>query len=190
MRLAARALRAVRLVALAVLGMACRGEGRSRQQRPEAADATTHAVQRLALDTLFNGRERAARLVLWATDAGNGPALESLGLAVAPSREPRAIDLPRLAPSLPARVMTEAQVAALFREHPDGWAAFFRDNPGAAGLVELSPVRLVDDGRGAETYVGRSCGEHCRNVWRLTARRVSSSGWRVDSLQWVRVRGS
>ena len=178
------------VVSLAVLGARCAGESRARGDDRSAHDATTYSVQRLALDTLFNGRERASRLVLWATDAGDGPALTSLGRVVVRPPAPRAIDLGRLAPSLPAGVMTEREMAALFREHPDGWAAFFRENPGAAGLVELSPVRLLDQGREAEMYVGRSCGEHCGNVWRLTARRVASGIWRVDSLQWIQLPGS
>ena len=37
--------------------------------------------------------------------------------------------------------------------------------------------------------VGRSCGEHCRNAWRVSARRVSSR-WSITELQWVRVAGT
>jgi hypothetical protein len=143
-------------------------------------------VQRLALDSLFTGRERAQRLVLWATDAADGPALEALGPIIPRATMPRTIDVARLAPSLPARTMTEAAVAALFQKNPDGWAAFFRENSGSAGLVELSPVWLTTGGDSATTYVGRSCGEHCRNAWRASARRTSS-GWIMTELAWVRV---
>ena len=172
---------------LAVLGAyvaACDAGGRSSGDR--TADATTaYAVQRLALDTLFNGAEHHERLVLWATDGGDGPALEALGDEIVRPDTPSVIDVGALAPTLPARVMTEAELSVLFRNNPDAWAAFFREHPGAAGLVELSAVRLSADGARAATYVGRSCGEHCGNVWRFVAQRRPDGVWRVDTLRWV-----
>lgn len=162
------------------------GEG----EAPRIPDeATSYAVRRLAVDSLFNGREHASRLVLWATDAGDGPVFEALDSLIPKPTTPRAIDAARLGASLPARVMTEAALAELFRENPDGWAAFFRENPAAAGLVELSAVRVSPDGRSATTYVGRSCGEHCRNAWVLTARRQASGLWTIRELRWLRVPG-
>ena len=154
-----------------------------------ADEATAYAVQRVALDTLFNGREHATRLVIWATDAGDGPALEPVGALLVRPTVPRPIDVARLRASLPARVVSETELSELFRRNPDAWAAFFREHPGAAGLVELAPVTLSPDGAVAETYVGRSCGEHCRNVWWLRARRMTND-WRVDTLGWVRVPGA
>ena len=157
---------------------------------PRAADdATSYAVQRLAVDSLFNGREHASRLVLWATDAGDGPVFEALDSLVPKPTTPRAIDAARLGASVPARVMTEPALAELFRQNPDGWAAFFRANPAAAGLVELSAVRVSRDGRSATMYVGRSCGEHCRNAWVVTARRQASGPWTIAELRWLRVPG-
>ena len=154
-----------------------------------ADEAAAYAVQRAALDTLFNGREHAARLVIWATDAGDGPALEAASPLLVRPAVPRPIDVARLRASLSTQVVSETELAALFRRNPDAWAAFYREHPGAAGLVELAPVTLSPDGAVAETYVGRSCGEHCRNVWWLRARRVTSDGWHVDTLGWVRVPG-
>jgi hypothetical protein len=119
---------------------------------PFADEATSYEIQRLAVDSLFNGRER-------------------------------------LGASLPARVMSEIDLAELFRQNPDAWVAFFRENVGAAGLVELSPVHLSPDGRRATTYVGRSCGEHCRNAWRIEATRAAGR-WTIAELQWVRVPGA
>ena len=173
-------------VALALFVTGCRlsTDGRA------ADEATAYAVQRVALDTLFNGREQATRLVIWATDAGDGPALEPVGALLVRPAVPRPIDVARLRASLPARVVNETELSELFRRNPDAWAAFFRDHPGAAGLVELAPVTLSPNGAVAETYVGRSCGEHCRNVWWLRARRMTSDGWRVDTLGWVRVPGA
>jgi hypothetical protein len=172
-------------VTLATLGAeltACNENDADAAAAPDAA--TTHAVQRLALDSLFTSREHHRRIVLWATDAADGPVLEVLGTAVVRPVQPRAIDVARLAPALPARVMSERELTTLFRRNPDAWAAFFRENPGAAGLVELSPVRLSPDGQAAETIVGRSCGEHCRNAWRLRAQH-GSAGWHIDALQWL-----
>ena len=154
-----------------------------------ADESTSYAVQRLAVDSLFDGREHTGRLVLWATDAGDGPVLDALGSLVPKPDLPRAVDVSRLAASLPTHVMPESELAELFRRNPDAWAAFFRENPAAAGLVELSPVRQSPDGRTATTYVGRSCGEHCRNAWRIVAKRVGQH-WTIIDLQWVRVPGA
>ena len=161
-----------------------------RTDRTVADEVTAYAVQRVALDTLFNGREHATRLVIWATDAGDGPALEAMGPLIVRLTVPRPIDVARLRASLPARVVSETELSELFRRNPDACAAFFREHPGAAGLVELAPVTLSTDGVVAETYVGRSCGEHCRNVWWLRARRMTNDGWRMDTLGWVRVPGA
>jgi hypothetical protein len=169
-----------------VSAAACGARERDAARDRLADEATSYAVQRLALDSLFNGRERAGRLVLWATDAGDGPVLEALDSLVPKSATPRTIDVARLGAALPARVMTEQVIAELFRTYPDAWAAFFRDNPAAAGLVELSPVRLSSDGRSATTYVGRSCGEHCRSAWRIVADR-DRGRWTIADLRWVRV---
>jgi hypothetical protein len=183
---ARRAARAALVVALSLAGAGCARGDRSHGATREADEATSYDVQRVALDSLFNGRERAQRLVLWDSDAADGPALES---AIPRTAAPRVTDIARLAPSLPARTMSEAAVADLFRENPDGWAAFFRENPGSSGLVELSPVWLSADGDSATTYVGRSCGEHCRHVWRVSVRRMRSR-WKIIDLQPVRVAGT
>ena len=180
------------LTLVAMLGVAfaaCTDGGRRAAATRFADEATSYAVQRLALDSLFSGRERARRIVLWATDAGDGPVFEALDSLIPKPPAPRAIDVARLGASLPARTMTEAALSALFRQNPDAWAAFFRENPAAAGLVELSPVRVSPDGRSATTYVGRSCGEHCRNAWRVVASRASGR-WTIVELQWVRVPGA
>jgi hypothetical protein len=169
-------------------GQACGSGERDTRVTSFADEATAYAMQRLALDSLFNGREHAGRLVLWATDAGDGPVFEALGALVPKPTTPRRIDVARLGAALPARTITEAALATLFRENPDAWAAFFRENPAAAGLIELSPVRVSPDGQSATTYVGRSCGEHCRNAWRIVARRLGS-GWTIEALSWIRVPG-
>jgi hypothetical protein len=189
-RYARRAARVMATAALLVVTTArCATDAGTGNAVRQADDTTTVSVQRLALDSLFSGREHAQRLVLWATDAPDGPALEALGSAVRRPAAPRVIDVTRLAPSLPARTLTEDAVADLFRRNPDGWAAFYREHPGSSGLVELSPVWLAPDGTTATTYVGRSCGEHCRHAWRLRARRQDGR-WRIGELTWVRVPGA
>jgi hypothetical protein len=176
-------------LAIGVVAVAARCDHDRDETRPREADAATaYEVQRVALDSLFNGREHAQRLVLWATDAGNGPVLEALARVVLKSADPRTIDVAHLSSSLPARVMTETAVTELFRRNADGWAAFFRENAGAAGLVELSPVWLSPDGVHATTYIGRACGEHCRNAWWVSVRQTSGR-WHIQELRWVRVPG-
>jgi hypothetical protein len=169
--------------------VACAARERAALTTSFADEATSYEIQRLAIDSLFNGRERASRVVLWSTDAGDGPVLEALDSLVAKAATPHTIDIGRLGASVPGRVMSEIELAELFRRNPDAWAAFFRENAGAAGLVELSPVQLSPDGRRATTYVGRSCGEHCRNAWRIAAARAGRR-WTIADLQWVRVPGA
>jgi len=173
--------------AAAIIAAACTPDRAAPNANRVADEVTSYAVQRAALDSLFMGREHHERLVLWSTDAGDGPVLETLGPALVRSRTPRTIDVGRLRARLPARVVTEAQIAELFRRHPDAWAAFFRENPGAAGLVELAPVRRAADGRTAQTYVARSCGEHCRSAWDVTARRDTTGAWRITDIRVVRL---
>jgi hypothetical protein len=175
------------LIAAALVGAGCAADRGTPNVTRLADERTGYAVQRLALDSLFSGREHASRLVLWSTDAADGPVLEAVGVAVVRPKAPRVVDVTKLAPSLPARVMDEATLTALFRRYPDAWAEFFREHPGAAGLVELAPVVLSDGGRTARTYVGRSCGEHCWSAWQLTARRDASGRWRLTDLHWVRL---
>jgi hypothetical protein len=188
-RCARRTARVTLAVASAVAGARCAGDVDANHVRREADATTSYDVQRAALDSVFNGRERARRLVLWESDAADGPALEPLRSTLPRARKSHTIDVARLAPSLPARTLTEAAVADLFRKNPDGWAAFFRENPGSPGLVELSPVWLSWDGDSATTHIGRSCGEHCRNAWRVFARRMGSR-WTVTEIQWMRVPGA
>ena len=161
----------------------------TRGELPFAEREISNAVYRLALDTLFTGRERARRLVIWPSDAGDGPTFEALPHLSEPAGARRTIDAERLGASLPARVMGEAELERLFRENPDGWAAFYAAFPGAPGLVELLPVRVSRDGRRAETYVGRACGEHCRNAWRVGVTRDPGGDWRVQVLEWIHVPG-
>ncbi len=183
----ARAIASAIVATAAGAGAACAPDTGTPNVRRLADEGTAYAVQRLALDSLFSGREHASRLVLWSTDAGDGPVLEAIGSAVVRPAVPRAVDVTKLGSSLPARVMDEAALRALFRRYPDAWAEFFREHPGAVGLVELAPVVLSDGGRTGRSYVGRSCGEHCRSAWQLTARRDANGRWRDIDLHWVRL---
>jgi hypothetical protein len=149
-----------------------------------ASDDPASAIQRLALDTLFNGREHARQLVIWSSDSA-GPVLETI-LAQQHLNYTR-IDVKRLAPALPAIAVDEQALIDLFREHPDGWAEFFRRYPQSSGLVELAPVRFSSGNRVAEVFVGRSCGPHCQNAWRIVTRRDASGSWKISELQWIRV---
>ena len=152
-----------------------------------ASDDATYTIQRLALDTLFNGREHARELVIWSSDSA-GPALENI-LSRQHLEHPR-IDIQRLEPTIPAIAVDEQALTDLFREHPDGWAEFFRRYPQSSGLVELSPIRFSSGDRLAEVFVGRSCGEHCKNAWRISARREPVGAWKVTELRWITVPGT
>ena len=80
------------------------------------------------------------------------------------------------------------QMGALFRTRTrDAWVEFFRLFPLSSGLIELSPVRFSSGNRVAETFVGRTCGAHCQNAWRIVAKRDRSGAWKVAELQWIRV---
>jgi hypothetical protein len=151
------------------------------------SDNAAYTVQRIALDTLFNGREHARELVIWSSDSA-GPVLESI-LSEQHRKQTR-IDIHRLDPTIPANAIDEPALTLLFRDHPDGWAEFFRLFPRSSGLVELSPVRFSSGDSVAEVFVGRSCGEHCRNAWRIVARRGPVGAWRVAELRWIAVPGT
>ena len=148
-----RATRAL-VLAAAALG-ACARPG-------HAADA---AVQGAAVRELFVTREHARQLVLWADPGEIGPTFELLGAADAGA------DSGALAAAIPApvRPVRAAQLAALFRAHPDGWAAFYVAYPGAPGLVELARPAWSGDTL-ATVLVGRACGEHCFNAWQVAVR--------------------
>ena len=69
-----------------------------------SSDDPASAIQRFALDTLFNGREHARQLVIWSSDSA-GPALETI-LSQQHLKHTR-IAVERLAPTLPAIAVDE-----------------------------------------------------------------------------------
>lgn len=144
-------------------------------------------MQRAALVTLFAERERAGQLLLWRDprpdalrDAPTLGLLAGAGAADAPLAlaEP---DVAALALPLPARTIAPAEVAAHFRVHPDGWEAWFRRFAGSGGVVELTVPRAVAADT-ALVVVGRACGEHCRQAWRVTVAREGRA-WRTASVE-------
>ncbi len=193
---AARRALAAALLGTAALGCA-RGGGGAEQ------GAEQGAAQGAAIRHLFFERERAARVVLWADPAEPGPAFEALGRAPAPPADSAAL---ARGVAAPVTLVRGADLRRLFRDHPDGWAAFYRRYPGAPGLVEVGPVLRAADGRTAEVVVGRACGEHCVNAWRVELRRAEGRGakgedaaehdaagrggaWRATRVTPLRVRG-
>lgn len=122
-------------------------------------------VQGAAARELFFTREHARQLVLWADPDEPGPTFDVIG-----QRDAR-VDTAAVATTIPAPVIPvrSADLARLFRVHPDGWAAFYVAYPGAPGIVELAhPVWSGDTL--ATVIVGRACGEHCFNAWCVTVR--------------------
>ena len=150
----------------------------------EAPDAA--AARGLALRRLFFERERAARLVLW-DDPAPGPAFEALGRRPAPLGAGGARRVAAVV-GAPVVTVTADTLARLFRAHADGWAAFYRRYAGAPGLVEVGPAERA--GAGAAVVVGRACGEHCLNAWRVTLGTGAAGGWRVTGVAPLRVPGA
>jgi hypothetical protein len=81
---------------------------------------------------------------------------------------------------IPVTLASATDMVRLFREHADGWRAFYRQYAGTPGLVELGRVRYA--GRTATVVVGRSCGEHCLHAWRVTVRAGGDRVWRVTGV--------
>ncbi len=121
-------------------------------------------AQGAALGYLFRERERGRRLVVWA-DAEPGPVFAAAGVRRA-ALDARAAAAVARAAGLPVARVTAADMTRLFREHADGWAAFYARHPGTPGLVEVGRVERGAGGA-AVVHVGRSCGEHCRHLWRV-----------------------
>jgi thiosulfate/3-mercaptopyruvate sulfurtransferase len=153
-----------------------------------SVDATEDEdVQSAALRHLFTAREKAGQLVLWNDSAQSGPVFTRLHAAVS-----LVAHVERLAtPGLPVSAISSGAVQQLFREHPDGWAAFFARYAGAPGIVELGAVRYDSATRenrsavrvrDAALLVGRSCGEQCAMAWRVSLRRAGDAPWRVESV--------
>ncbi len=143
------------------------------------SDADMSAIQRVALHELFSEREHARVLVVWSDSSDAGPVLASLDETPASTVAASS--------ALPQVRVSRDDVHALFRDHPDGWAALFERHPGAAGLVEVGRVQPGADPRTATLVIGRSCGEHCRMAWRVAARRDASPEWRVPAVERLEV---
>ncbi|GJG85654.1 hypothetical protein tb265_08350 [Gemmatimonadetes bacterium T265] len=123
------------------------------------------AVQGAAVRELFFTREHARQLVLWTDRNEPGPTFDVIGEHDAHP------DVVAVATAVPTSVVPvhAADLARLFRTHPDGWAAFYTAYPGSPGLVELARPAWSGDTL-ATVVVGRACGEHCLNAWRVTVR--------------------
>ncbi len=120
-------------------------------------------VEAAAVHELFVTREHARRIVLWTDRAERGPTFDVLQARDAD------VDTAALGAAIPAPVVgvDAPDLDRLFRAHPDGWAAFFARYPAAPGLVELARPAWSGDTL-ASVVVGRACGEHCFNAWRVT----------------------
>jgi hypothetical protein len=157
---------------LGLLALSCRAP------TPDAA------VQRAALRSLFVEREPNARLVLWVDEAHTGPVFEALGEpAAAPARA--LVADPSL--GIPVDTVRERDLDSLFSANPDGWTAFFRVHPQSFGLIEVATPRYSAGGADAVVLVGRACGEHCRQAWRVRVGRGPNGAWRTRGVTFVRV---
>lgn len=162
---------------IAFAAITCTACGPSR-----GAAADDGAVQREAVRFLLRERARDDAIVLW-SDATPGPVFETLG-------EPAAAPVAGVAGPTALGGVSDIQRAdldTLFRAHPDGWRAFFAQHPGATGVIELSRVRYADDRRAATIVVGRACGEHCRQAWRVRVERRADGRWQATGLTFIGV---
>lgn len=157
------------LVSVALFG--CDERDASARAAYDAERLNVSAVQQAALTELFRVRERSSALLLWHDSLHTGPILDSLGLGAADDVAPPA--------DVTASRVSLAEVEAIFRQHPDGWAALYATYPGIPGLVEVGPVTFAPDARSAQIIVGRSCGENCRMAWQVTLEPQDDRAWRV-----------
>ena len=133
-------------------------------------------IARVALKQLFLTRERAHAVALWR----DATVTLSLPATLASDAAPRlALDSATLALPVPTRAEDRASMDAFFRANPKGWDAWFIANPASAGLIEVAEPRVHDND--ATIVVGRACGEHCRNAWRLTLKRIRHE-WVVQAI--------
>ena len=167
--------RALFLLPLLALSSACPREGDSRAGDSRAA-AERLGAQRAAVTYLFRTRESARQLVLWADAREDGPVLSALRIRDARSASALARD-----PSLgvPTTTVDGDDMERLFHAHPDGWDAFYRRFPGSSGLVEVGTPQPVSRDGVVPVVVGRSCGEQCRQAWRVELRALAGGGWRA-----------
>ncbi len=150
--------------------------------RDDTTGATDASVIGAALRELFTVREHAVQLSIWADRSVRGTVFTRLHAI------PSAVQLSsvREAFALPVDSVSLGDLSALFREHPDGWEAYFAQHPASAGIVELGVVQYdraaAQDPGGttasrerASLLVGRTCGEHCAVAWRVTLQRAAAS---------------
>lgn len=165
------------VLAVAVAVAAC---APSRRALPATDQA---AIAGAALTTLFLEREHAGELILWDGTLREAPALSELALG-------DSLDVLRVVPvTLPVPVHTIGldSLEAHFRAHAEAWGAWYAAHPRSGGIVAVTaPLRAVNDAGRASVLVGRLCGDHCRQVWRVVARRDGET-WRTDSVSAVRV---
>lgn len=166
-------------------------------RRGESFDrAESTAIVGAALTALFVDRERSSEVLLWQDPVRDAPVFGNAAVRAVvapyqhnPARPSRArpfalavIDSARLSLPIPWRPVRLATLEAHFREHAAGWDSWFRLHPGSTGVVEVTvPLPDGSSRERASLLVGRACGEHCRNAWRVTLRRTDGV-WRADSV--------
>ena len=158
--------------------------------------AESTAIVGAALLELFAVRARSRELLLWQDPVRDAPVFGNAAVRsiVAPYQHNPArpsrlrpfalavVDSAALVLPIPWRPVRLATLEAHFREHAAGWDSWFRLHPGSTGVVEVTvPIPEGEARDRASVLVGRACGEHCRNAWRVTLRR-SEGVWRADSV--------
>ncbi len=142
-------------------------------------------VQRAALTALFIQREHAQQLTLWRGKRENAPTLGALAdnAAFADAVPLLLPDTARLQLPIAVHTVDLATLEEFFQSHPTGWDAWYAHYQGSNGLIELTAPTLSNDFHHQSTLlIARTCGDHCRSVWRLTAQRARDGGWHITKI--------
>lgn len=139
-------------------------------------------VQRAALTALFLHREHAQQLTLWRGTRRHAPTLGELSenAAIADSVPLLLPDTVQLRLPIAVHTVDLVMLEQFFQSHPTGWDAWYAKYPGSNGVIELTaPTLRAGSGNQATVLIARTCGDHCRSVWRLTAQRAPDGEWNI-----------
>jgi len=152
---------------------------------PTFTAGDTIRVQRAALTALFLQREHAQQLTLWRGTRITAPTLGALvdNAALADAMPLLLPDTVRLQLPIAVHTVDLATLEQFFQSHPSGWDAWYAKYPGSNGLIELTAPTFSSRSRhDATLLIARTCGDHCRSVWRLTAQRGSDGEWHITAI--------
>jgi hypothetical protein len=172
---------AVALAAMVLMGTSMAACQRTPPTTDGPGEGPTREIHRAAMVELFTVRERAQRLVFWRDPGTRGPVFSRLHADGSSAALPEPVAAAATGDLLPIDSVSLPRLEQLFRDAPDGWKAFFAQQPGAPGIIELGEVRHDSRSGTASVLVGRSCGERCATAWQLELRRAPE--WQVTAMR-------